>query len=77
MRVTVVPAALTSMPSWPLSLALLRSSSVSVAPPLTRMPSLNLLFATLCEMTFRSEVPYDSSEVTKIAGPVPPVTTLR
>jgi hypothetical protein len=37
-------------------LAVLRSSSVSVAPPLT-MPSLNLLFATFCEMTFRSEVP--------------------
>jgi hypothetical protein len=42
-RVRVVAALSTSIPSSPLRLAVLRSSSVAVAFPSTRMPSLSSL----------------------------------
>ena len=71
----MVPVVSALIPSIAFPLAILRRISVSVAPALTTMPSYTLLFATLREMTLRSDVSGLSSDVTQMAGPRPPTTT--
>ena len=71
LRATVVAGTSTSMPSSPLRLARLRTSSVPVAPLSTRIPSPRLPVTTLRETTLSSGTVGASSTDTKMAGPRP------